>query len=118
MDQDALDGGRRNTHHTDVASVSGASLSTVSHAPQQQLVGMLSENRDLLEKLTATHSKLKQAKAKLTQWEQELRSKDFEVGGPIGRRVTNNDSSHGSHWIVNFHRLDVYARKWRPRVGL
>ncbi len=80
MDQEATDAGRRLTQHqTDAASMSGASMSTVSHAPQQQLVGMLSENRDLLEKLTTTHSKLKQAKAKLTQWEQELRSKDLEV---------------------------------------
>ncbi|GLI59117.1 hypothetical protein VaNZ11_000948 [Volvox africanus] len=61
------------------ASVSGLSLSTSSHAPQQQLVGMLTENRDLLEKLSSTHSKLKQARAKLAQWEQELRSKDLEV---------------------------------------
>ncbi|GIL84609.1 hypothetical protein Vretifemale_13262, partial [Volvox reticuliferus] len=68
------------THNVDGgASVSGLSLSTSSHAPQQQLVGMLTENRDLLEKLSSTHSKLKQARAKLAQWEQELRSKDLEV---------------------------------------
>lgn len=69
------------TQQTDVEAsvVSGFSLSTSSHAPQQ-LVGMLTENRDLLEKLTATHLKLRQARSKLVQWEQEMRSKDLEVG--------------------------------------
>ncbi len=53
------------------------STSAVSHMPQ--FVGVLSENRDLLEKLTSTHSKLKLAKSKLVQKEQELRSKEAEV---------------------------------------
>ncbi|GLC75427.1 hypothetical protein PLESTF_001635600 [Pleodorina starrii] len=77
LDQEALDGGRRTTQLA--SSVSGVSLSSASHAPPQQLVGMLSENRDLLEKLTVTHSKLKQARAKLAQCEQEMRSKDLEA---------------------------------------
>ncbi|GLC53887.1 hypothetical protein PLESTB_000800400 [Pleodorina starrii] len=91
LDQEALDGGRRTTQLA--SSVSGVSLSSASHAPPQQLVGMLSENRDLLEKLTVTHSKLKQARAKLAQCEQEMRSKDLEVGVAGVREVKSRSDS-------------------------
>ena len=68
----------------DAASMSGLSLVS-SSLPQRtgqapmQLVGLLSENRDLLDKLAAMHSELKLAQARLAQREQ-LRSAQAEVG--------------------------------------
>ncbi|EFJ42063.1 hypothetical protein VOLCADRAFT_97975 [Volvox carteri f. nagariensis] len=109
-EQEAADAGRRGTLQTDGASVSGLSISTSSHAPQQQLVGMLTENRDLLEKLTATHSKLKQARAKLAQWEQELRSKDLEVER-LRAQVAAAGGTNNSDGVTATLRSELQAYK-------
>ncbi len=69
----------------EAASVSGLSVGGVSssaaasHAPQLQLVGMLSENRELLERLTGMHARHKAERAKLAQRELDLRARDAEL---------------------------------------
>lgn len=69
-------------HTNAAAALAGAS--GVGAAPQQQLVGLLSENRDLLDKLSAMHGKLKLTRARLAQREQELRSVQAEVSASSG----------------------------------
>ncbi|KAG2436403.1 hypothetical protein HXX76_006707 [Chlamydomonas incerta] len=63
------EGARTARHNDDTSSVDGG-------APQ--LVGMLTENRDLLDKITTMHNKLKLARAKIAQLEHAVRSCDAE----------------------------------------
>ena len=103
----------------DAASMSGLSLVS-SSLPQRtgqapmQLVGLLSENRDLLDKLAAMHSKLKLARARLAQREQELRSAQAEVGRGTAQRQRKAHTLQTA--AVNVCRLSCHYLRPECRV--
>lgn len=56
-----------------------STISFASSAPAH-VVGMIAENRDLIDKMSSMHARLKLTRAKLAQRERELESKEAEVG--------------------------------------
>ncbi len=61
-------------------------MSFASYAPTQ-VVGMIAENRDLIDKMSSMHARLKVTRAKLAQKERELESKEAEVSAGFNRPI-------------------------------
>lgn len=97
------EGARSARHNDDASSVEGGT---------PQLVGMLTENRDLLDKITTMHNKLKLARAKISQLEQTVRSRDAEVSFGQEGRVVSAELIHLSIFI-----LFVSLCNCRPQLG-